>query len=340
MSPIEWDATSAAAVHAALAGVLAGLSMTVLTILGASGRMRTRVSMTNLKFLVLGMLLLIVAAVVFGGLAGQPHPSDIGTALKAGELTALEADVILTQSWALAGCAVTLLATGALCMFWGIVALAADDWHELTLFVVRSYALLVPLAMYEVAQFASRAVYLAGAFPADFWPWFEAAAGVAAILVLIATNVGLWWPWRSDAMLTRWPARHADGLRTRTLRFAAVSSGFAVMGYALAPDHTDDRSLNVMDWASVALSGAAAVVFGAFVVSSAYALRLQQPGVHEISTLPSRSEASTAGASGIGQMPATSAKEVEGGPASAPNSTEVPASDQGAETVPPSRSGG
>ncbi|EWS99888.1 hypothetical protein N865_19990 [Intrasporangium oryzae NRRL B-24470] len=261
--------------------------MTILTILGASGRMRARVLIEHLRFLVLGIVLLIIAAVVFGGLAGQPHPDEIGAAVASGNLSTTGAEVFLAQSWALAACAVTLLAMGGLCMFWGIVAVASHDWAELTIFVARAYALLAPLAIYEVAFFTLRAVDLSDTLPKAVTQWGEACAGVAAAVVLFASNWKLWRlqtaspPMKGeeedDDSADGKPTGGNERLTKNSLRLAGASAGLAVVGYALAPDHTTNQEFNWMDRSMLIAGVLSGFLFAAFLVASARALRSQIP---------------------------------------------------------------
>jgi hypothetical protein len=166
-----WDVTAAAPVHAALAGVLAGIAFVLIGIVATDrssggsppqpqGGSSAPSNANHLRLLFQSVFLLIVAAVQWGGLAGQPDREAVRQLGAAQELVA-------SRNLALGGAAVMILSIGALSMIGGMVHLATlappNSSAELQGLLAWAFPLLGALAVYEVAFYCFAATRWSGA---------------------------------------------------------------------------------------------------------------------------------------------------------------------------------
>ncbi len=109
----SWDVTITAASHATLCGVLSGLVLVMIPLFlsrrdpGGSAAIVTR--------LVGAGMLLMIAAVIFGGLSGQPRASDL----------APSDSVVVGRSILTGTVGVTLMVVGGYYIAWGLVIFAS-----------------------------------------------------------------------------------------------------------------------------------------------------------------------------------------------------------------------
>jgi hypothetical protein len=202
MDTLIWDITKSAPVHATLAGVLATLAIAVLAIISSIGggpapesgghraspgvepngqgvsafarsiAIRSRPHV--IRLLILAMLLLLVSAVIWGGLAGQPSVETLNSVLQAqsmdepGRSQAISSSVhaVKVRESVAGSAAVTVLAVGGLSFVAGILELAstapAQFRSRLETFTGRAFSILAALSIYEATYFAVIAVSLYG----------------------------------------------------------------------------------------------------------------------------------------------------------------------------------
>lgn len=225
-----WDATSAAGAHSALAGVLAGVVLVLVPLLSARPDSRPRVEVVRL--LILALVLLIVAAVIWGGLSGatriidllerQPSPED---------LSLVEARI--GRNFATGAIAVILMAGGALAMLAGLLEGVADlaptgraDWFFATAAIVVS-----SLAVYQVFFFHLSAIDSYGNSVAVS-NLAVAAMGMTIVLCLAAT----FWARRIGGTASR---ERADRRLMRAVTVSiSVTALVSLMSYVFIPVET------------------------------------------------------------------------------------------------------
>ncbi len=299
-----WDPTKAASSHAALAGVLAGIVFAVLAILITRPQEGSFVSLREetegpaednspeqvlsrvLKLLVLAFFFLVVATVMWGGLAGHPSAADIAERASsnpgAQEKSAIRASAV--GHFAIATPAVVTLALGALCLLAAIAEVlplgAPTSRAELFEFSRNAFGWLGALSIFEVAYFATVALDLA------IYPNLAAPdlIGLVFGVVTVAFATGL----RRAVRKAQFKAPSGRYLlnvrlaRDLSIRAAVLSAVVSTIGYVLTPSTTIASQLPTAQlatysrWhiAATLLALAAGLLFAAFVVTAVWALQL------------------------------------------------------------------
>lgn len=270
-----WDVTAAATAHATLAGVLAGLALAILTMLANRpepspmlGKEPAPTHSITFRFLLLSVFFLIVSAVIWGGLAGQPSLIKAASTEKQMTLSALNGSV--------GAAAVILLSLGALCMIAGIVEMVAHA-KDLREFVVRSYALLAPLAVFEILLFVTDPmpqIFGGGFFKKDFWAYLPHALSLIVLILCIGIAMV-----PSDRF-AHWPPHLAetDDASRWAVISAAASAALSVLAYALPPGRTPETDLSItsIDRVDLVLLLLSALCATLFVLSSTLMLRSEE----------------------------------------------------------------
>lgn len=266
-----WDVTVAASSHASLSGVLAGLAIAILAIPVVRRQIGGRAS--GLKLPILSVLLLIVSAVTWGGLSGQPGREQLSNLGKE------TAGLLYAQNMMIGASAVLFLSIGALTLVNPIVEFVADNADDIRAFAAALYGVLGGLALYECVLFALDPV--AAVFKNEplhasgniEW-WIALGCGSTAVaLSLLSVHI-------------RGVQRMLDGLEVGLGRIsrqapedvpvllAGTVGLLAVVSYALSPPHMAQPASDFsgFDIACVLLNLAACVALLVFVAVASHGL--------------------------------------------------------------------
>lgn len=278
LEPFDWDITRAAVAHATLAGVLAALTLTILSILASRREPATKVNSAVLRMLVLSVVLLIVAAVTWGGISGQPDINQLGSLVNDGSITLAAAEAVRAQETTIGAAAVVLLTLGALCMIWGIVEVVAQTDAESRSFVSLLFAVISTLGVYETVVFSTAP--MTTIWDLDFSA--DTASLIATVAFMILIPIGRRLPFEK----IRRPEL--------SVTVACISGSLAVASYVLGPDHLQ-RNHPADTWqpyVSLVLAIAATCALGVFVIASSAALSRPLPQTSELKP-PLETEAQT-----------------------------------------------
>jgi hypothetical protein len=248
--------------------------MTILSILATRRRDEGVPAPIIFKMLVLAVLLLSVAAVVWGGLAGQPTWAEMKE-LTTGDQPLLSIDAaraVLAEEMVVGSTGVTLLAVGALSMIWGIVEVVSRQEPSVSGFVDTAYAVIASLGVYEVVLFALTPMNVFWGVEKDIDVWSVVLTG--AVLAITVT-------------VSRWNRRPREKHgRTRRMLFAGKFDGLALKlaavtgvagtgAYVFTPNHSEientggnQSDLVLWDNLSLGLAVVASVAFILFVIVS------------------------------------------------------------------------
>ncbi len=296
---LVWDPTKAASSHAALSGVLAGIVFAVLAILitreqrsGQAGIGSTTaagqsepVTARVLKLLVLAFFFLVVATVMWGGLAGHPSVDQVAQSLAKNpgprENSALRA--IAVNHAVVGTSSVVILGLGALSLLAALAEVlptgTQTDREQLFEFSRNAFGWLGALSIFEVAYFAVVAL-----------DWRSTPGSPRRI----RSQFPLAWsrlPSRSvrDGRCARRTAgtpRHDTyctwNSRSVSIKVAVASGVTATLAYLTAPTPVVSSLFPVVElttysrWhiAATLLALGAGVLFAGFVVSATWALQL------------------------------------------------------------------
>ena len=287
-----WDITKSAPVHAAFAGVMASIGIAVLAILSASflvggtpkpGHSKdiyvSRFKPHIIHLLILAVLLLLVSAIVWGSIAGQPSNSEISAYATAGGAVAKPFVATMNAEDAVAGAsAVTLLTTGSLALLAVLLelvpSLPSDSQEgQTTRFISRSFGMLAILGAYEVTDFTAVAIGL-------FRPrqdFHEDLVSLVVPLVIAMLCIPRRFLAGRDVILKRlqkltW-TDSVGSLQIRLIVVLAISDGIA---YASSPAFNADlpqtSGLGLQDYIAAACALLAALLFLVFIVVMSWAL--------------------------------------------------------------------
>jgi hypothetical protein len=152
-----WEVTSAAAAHSALAGVLASVTLILVPLL--TPRLSSMREPRVVVLLILAFFLLVLAAIVWGSLAGQPAAVD----LRDHGVSTARIAFQVGRNMATGCAAVVLLAAGALAVVTGLAEAIGDpasgaSYRQADLVLRWTTVALTALAAYEVVYFLMAAV--------------------------------------------------------------------------------------------------------------------------------------------------------------------------------------
>ncbi len=294
---LVWDPTKAANSHAALSGVLAGIVFAVLAILitreHQSGKDNTTAAGESdpvparvLKLLVLAFFFLVVAAVMWGGLAGHAPVDQVAKGLESNpgprEKSALRATLV--NHFVTGTSAVVILGLGALSLLAAIAEVlpmgAQTDREQLFEFSRNAFGWLGALGIFEVSYFAVVALDLA------IYPWISAPDTIALSfgLVTVACAFGMRRAVRSVRRPGSWTRYllNVELARSVSIKAAVASGVTATLAYITTPTPTVSRLFPIVElgtysrWhiAATLLALGATVLFAGFVVSAMWALQL------------------------------------------------------------------
>ena len=289
-----WDVSKAAPVHAALAGVLATLAIALLTILssivlaspaplrnGVSPDSRADVIKSRpqvIRLLVMATLLLLVSAVIWGGLAGQPSVEQMSR-IAVDQSTELNQVLGATKLRiaTMAAAAVTILAVGALALVAGmfelVTAMPTAVRYDFTYFVSVAFAVLAVLVVYQV-------VWVSGLVAALTWHqpvWAENAISLAAAgLVALSAIPQKYLPLKAKLVSVLGRLVRTTSVDAAQMRLAVMTAVLATGAYILSPTGSwadPARPADGLDYAATVLTLLAGICAAFFSVVSAWALR-------------------------------------------------------------------
>jgi hypothetical protein len=238
-------------------------------------RRERRVDPNVIRMMVLSVLLLVVAAVTWGGLSGQPSwtelkslseakapiastaPSTAGadagpviappaeetpgvSSASGPRLTDQQAALVVARERMIGASAVLMLATGALAMLWGVGELASAGVEPtmetaMRVFTATSFAVLSGLAFYQVVLFIDYA--LLGFTKLHFDARWEYGLAVAVLILAVAAA-------RLTAFLRflkRFETSLARWLKCKEdllpVGLAALTGAIATVAYIATPDN-------------------------------------------------------------------------------------------------------
>ncbi len=260
---LVWDPTKAANSHAALSGVLAGIVFAVLAILitreHQSGKDNTTAAGESepvparvLKLLVLAFFFLVVAAVMWGALAGHPPVDQVAKGLESNpgprDKSALRATLV--SQFVSGTSAVVILGLGALSLLAAIAEVlpmgAQTDREQLFEFSRNAFGWLGALGIFEVSYFAVVALDLA------IYPWISAPDTIALSfgLVTVAFAFGVTRAVRSvrrrPGSWTRY-LLHVELARSVSIKAAVASGVTAALAYIITPTPTASRLFPIVE---------------------------------------------------------------------------------------------
>ncbi len=307
---MAWDVTKAAASHSALAGVLAGFTLAVLAILltrpqnvlspaahtrDADATQQDPDALTQVfKLLILALFLLIVSAIMWGGLSGHPSVESIlaeertaaaSSAPKAeGEAAAVIA-AFRAGHYAIGAPSVAMLALGALCFVAALaqmipLGLNFTSTDDLARFARNAFVLLGGLALFEMTYFSTAALELSLRLrlpPPDM-----------IAVVVMATTVVLGFSVRALACRSS-RRQQDDAARARALEKMSLKAGvltaiLSVCAYVLVPVTTAASpryELSRMHAAGSVLGCSSGLLLAAFVLVTVVALELRRSAAQQ-----------------------------------------------------------
>lgn len=293
---VVWDVTKAAASHAALAGVLAGFVLAVLAILltrpegsvggdgGTSGQSDDHgvkdATAQVFKLLILALFLLVVAAVMWGSLAGHPSTEQILDAQMAGPPEPLEA--VRLGHFSIATAAVVLLVLGALSFVASMaqmipLGLPFARADELSRFARNAFVWLGALGFFEAAYFGLATLELAFELPL---PASDLTVALGTLAVVLLSHFIVRVKARKTQQLAleirSGRARAAEGTSVRIVVLTALVS---VWGYVIIPVPTWSSpvtGVTALHSVGSVILAAACLLLGAFIFTTVKALELRR----------------------------------------------------------------
>lgn len=264
---------------AALAGVLAAIAIAVLAIPRATGRGAAESpARFGLPLLFFALFTLIVSAVVWAGLSGNPPQADIYEELARcrSQCRSTESfvEALVSLRWHRAAGAVGLLALGALALLAGIGQIAQESYRSTTLTPVigGGFAVLAGLAANQVVIFTVVAAALSEN-GGTVWPevrdldlWMGGAVVLLSPFLLIV--------WTQARGKSHQPERNwarLERLGAWTLILSVVTAILMLTSYATSPfiGPTGGTTVDRNAWQG-ALSVAGGVLFCATVLTMAW----------------------------------------------------------------------
>jgi hypothetical protein len=347
MDTLIWDVTKAAPSHSTLAGVLATLAIAVLAVLSSSGgrpasdlesngkgsrlhsfthALAIRSSSHVFRILTLAMLLLLISAMVWGDLAGQPSIEAIMAAQDSvakenlGDST-LASNVIYAvkvRESIIACGAVTLLAVGALSFVAGMLELmstaatAESDGRRGT-FNGRAFSFLAALAVYETTYFLMVATALLWNLKYSLLEDYASLAAMTVVLCICLPQ--RWFSRAKDFILVGLGhLTFSKDVRSLQVRLAVVSSFAAILAYETSPSgslHHSPKPLSSWDTVGGISLLIAVISCGLFLVVTAWTISLNAAYIRRPEVSPSAEPTSASNATPIEIRPvSTSAQDV------------------------------